>query len=102
SAFWFRGKVGIENPFEIIFRNTDTFVPNHDPNVIATGQIRDHWHRCRIISEIIAADPERPAVRHRLVSVDYEVSDDLTDLSRINFSRPHIGSKIKFDPAVTA
>ena len=102
GSFRFGREIRIENTFQIIFRNANAFIAYGDPDIIARGQVGNDRPVGRRIGEVIAAHPQRAAVRHGLIGVNHEIANHLADLARIDLRRPKIRAERKFAAAVTA
>ena len=101
-AFRLGREVRIEDAFEAILRDADAFIANRDPNVIARKQVGDRRSGVWTVGEIIAAHPQRSAIRHGLIGVHDQIRDHLADLARIDFRRPEIGAEQELASAVRA
>src|SRR6202790_4405389 len=74
GAFWFGGKIRIENPLQIILGNSNALVADADANVIAGRQVGYDGSVIAVVGKIIAADAQSSAVRHGLIGIHNEVA----------------------------
>ena len=100
-SFRFGGEVRIKNPFHVFFRNTHAFVANSNAYVITRRKIGD-GNVIRVVTEIVTTDVHRAAIWHRLVGVDHQVGDELTDLAGVDLSRCYIAGEFKFAAVAAA